>query len=288
MVPVELTKRPFTIDEARRAGLDRWHLEGTSWRRLGPALYVWSGLGDSPVVRLAAAALRLPKDAVFSGLTAAWLHGLDVEPCEPTDVTVPAHAGLSARAGLHLRRATLPHRDVTSQRGLRVTTMERTLADLCVSTDLTEIVVLADAATHQRMTSVRNLSAAANRASGRPGVTTLRRVVELVEPAAESPMESRLRMLLVRSGLPRPVTQKSLHDRWGRFLGRPDLYYPDEKLGLEYDGGIHRSSLVDDNRRQNRLLAEGIRLLRFTAGDIYQRPESVVDQVRVTLARAAA
>jgi very-short-patch-repair endonuclease len=52
---------------------------------------------------------------------------------------------------------------------------------------------------------------------------------------------------------------------------------------LEYDGGVHRDSLADDNRRQNRLINSGYRLLRFTAGDIYQTPDSVVDQVRWAL-----
>ena len=53
----------------------------------------------------------------------------------------------------------------------------------------------------------------------------------------------------------------------GRFLARTDLYYPDHRLTLEYDGGTHRESLVEDNRRQNRLLRAGFRLLRFTASE---------------------
>jgi hypothetical protein len=97
-------------------------------------------------------------------------------------------------------------------------------------------------------------------------------------------MESRLRMVLVLGGLPRPETQTSLHDSKGRFLGRPDLYYPSHRLGLEYDGGTHRISLAEDNRRQNRLLAAGIQLLRFTAGDVLQNPDSVTTQVRGYLA----
>lgn len=70
----------------------------------------------------------------------------------------------------------------------------------------------------------------------------------------------------------------------GRFLGRPDLYYPSHRLAIEYDGSTHRTSLVEDNRRQNRLLAAGIRLLRFTAGDVLHNPESVRTQVRGYLA----
>ncbi len=98
-------------------------------------------------------------------------------------------------------------------------------------------------------------------------------------------METRLRTVLVLAGLPRPQAQVSLHDSRGRFLGRPDLYYPDHRLGLEYDGGIHRTSLAEDNRRQNRLLAAGIRLLRFTAGDVLNNPDSITTQVRTVLSR---
>jgi len=80
-------------------------------------------------------------------------------------------------------------------------------------------------------------------------------------------MEARLRMLLIGAGLPRPQVQVALYDDQGRFLARTDLYYPDHRLALEYDGGTHRESLVEDNRRQNRLLRAGFRLLRFTASE---------------------
>ena len=98
-------------------------------------------------------------------------------------------------------------------------------------------------------------------------------------------METRLRMLLVLNGLPRPGVQVTLRDEKGGFLGRPDLYYPEHRLGIEYDGETHRVSLVQDNRRQNRLLMAGIRLLRFTAADVLRGPDSVVAQVRDMLLR---
>jgi len=69
-------------------------------------------------------------------------------------------------------------------------------------------------------------------------------------------------------------------------LGRVDLYYPSARLILEYDGGNHRDRLAEDNRRQNRLLSAGFRLLRFTAGDIYNEPDVVAAQVRSALAGA--
>jgi very-short-patch-repair endonuclease len=108
------------------------------------------------------------------------------------------------------------------------------------------------------------------------GVAHLRRVLDLAEPASESAMETRLRLVLVLAGLPRPQVQVPLYDERGRFLGRPDLHYPEQRLGLEYDGATHRSSLAEDNRRQNRLQDAGYRLLRFTSVDVNRTPEEVV------------
>src|SRR5207245_1640489 len=81
LVPAELTRKPFTIEEARRAGLRRWHLEGASWRRVGSSTYIWAGLPETPIETLAGALRRLPAGTAFSGLTAAWLHGIGVSPC---------------------------------------------------------------------------------------------------------------------------------------------------------------------------------------------------------------
>jgi very-short-patch-repair endonuclease len=76
----------------------------------------------------------------------------------------------------------------------------------------------------------------------------------------------------------------TVRDRLLRFVGRLDLYYQAQRLGLEYDGATHRETLAEDNRRQNRLLEAGVRLLRFTAGDIFNAPDLVVSQVRTALA----
>jgi hypothetical protein len=282
-LPVELVARPFTLADAIRAGLDRWHLEGANWRRLGPGVYACAGLPDTPQLRLEAARLRLPPTAVFSGLAAAWLHGLDVVACEPIEVTIPKGAGVSARSGLVVRRAAIAPAEIVNLRGMRATSILRTLSDLCIRLSVKEAVVIADMALHSRLTGLADLNSFALSRAQCVGVANLRRVASLADPAAESPMETRLRMVIVLGGLPRPQAQVSLHDGRGRFLGRPDLYYPDHHLGLEYDGGVHRISLAEDNRRQNRLLAAGIRLLRFTAGDVLHNPDSITTQVRAML-----
>jgi very-short-patch-repair endonuclease len=103
-----------------------------------------------------------------------------------------------------------------------------------------------------------------------------------VEPATESPMETRLRMLLVLAGLPRPKVQVPLGDAT-TFLGRADLYYPDHRLVIEYDGATHKESLAADNRRQNLLIRAGYTVLRFTASDVLGFPDGVVALVRSAL-----
>ena len=283
-MPAELTAGPFTLKEAIQAGLDRGHLKGASWRRIGPAVYVWKGLRDAPELRIEAARLRLPSMAIFSGLTAAWLHGLDVEACQPIEVTIPKGSGVSARSGLAVRRDAISPKEVVRVRGKRVTTVLRTLCDLSSRLSVTEAVTVVDMALHAGLVSLDDLEGLCARRTHSFGVARLRRVVRFAEPSAESPMESRLRMVLLLGGLPRPEAQTSVHDSKGRFLGRPDLYYPSHRLGIEYDGGTHRTSLVEDNRRQNRLIAAGIRLLRFTAGDVLHNPDSVKTQVRGYLA----
>ncbi len=96
-------------------------------------------------------------------------------------------------------------------------------------------------------------------------------------------METRLRWLLLQSGLPRPEVQSDLHNARGRFIGRADLYYPESRLVVEYDGTNHRERLVEDNRRQNQLIDAGFRILRFTAADIWNQPEIVETRVRSAL-----
>ncbi len=124
-----------------------------------------------------------------------------------------------------------------------------------------------------------DLNAYVEARAGWSGVAQARRVVEWSEPATESLMESVLRMVLVQAGSPRPEVQHWICDRHGFRLGRVDLWYEQARLAIEYDGEWHRDNLVGDNRRQNLLLDQGIRLLRFTASDVLQRLGAVAAQV---------
>src|SRR6266581_498931 len=129
-VPAELTSRPFTLDEARTAGLSLSALRGKSWQRVGSRLYRWSG-GPADRWNLIDAFRRdLPRSAVFVARTAAWMHRLDVDPANPVQVALPMNCRLITRAGLEVR-----HSDVTRETlevdGIPVTCLHRTLLDLC-------------------------------------------------------------------------------------------------------------------------------------------------------------
>ena len=174
---------------------------------------------------------------------------------------------------MRVRRRKLHESEVVKVGDLGATSVLRTLRDLCSKRSLTEGVVLVDMALHKRLIAAEALR----------GSRALQKAVEHSDAASESPMETRLRMLLVRSGLPRPEAQVNIGNA-DSFAGRVDLYYCANRLGLEYDGGTHRDTLVQDNRRQNLLTNAGVRLLRFTASDIYSTPDLVVERVRAALA----
>jgi very-short-patch-repair endonuclease len=281
-IPPELTKRPFTLEEARAAGLTKSALKGKAWRRLGAELYCLADLRGDPWRLLSAWQRSLSAEAVFTGATAAWLFGLDLTPSDPIEIAVRPDSGIRSRVGLSVRRCDLPPAEVVSVRGLRVTAMPFTLAGLCLQRPAVEALVAIDMAVRAGLTDAAALVRYAEAAKGRPGAGKLRSLAAFAAPA-ESPMETRLRWLLIQAGLPQPEVQTNIHDGKGRFIGRADLYYPAAKLVLEYDGGIHRERLVEDDRRQNLLINAGFRLLRFTAKDVYDRPEVIEAQVRGAL-----
>jgi very-short-patch-repair endonuclease len=278
-IPPQLTKGPFSVEEARRHGVSRAQLLGASWRRLGRGFYAWHEIAEAPMTRLIAAKLRLPEAAVFTGTTAAWLHGLDIPPCSPIEAAVPSSNSTSMLVGVVVRRRRILEAETSIRRGLRVTSAVRTIADLGCRLPLTDAVGLLDAALHCRLVNSGRLRDWASTHTGYRGVRRLKCALGLADPAAESVMETRLRLLLVLAGLPHPRSQVSLRDDFGHFLARPDLYYPDARLAIEYDGATHRESLAADNRRQNRLIDAGYRLLRFTAGDVLDAPAAVVSMV---------
>jgi hypothetical protein len=103
-------------------------------------------------------------------------------------------------------------------------------------------------------------------------------------------MESRLRLVLVDGGLPRPVTQFEVFDGAGFFVARIDLAYREARVGVEYEGDHHRGRGVfaADLRRINALRALDWTILRFSADDVLRHSGRIVAQVRAVLSRLEA
>jgi len=228
---------------------------------------------------------RLPEVAGFSYTTGGWLLGLDLSPVDPIEVTVSSRHVVSTRARAIVHREALLPSEIVRRRGLRVTSPLRTTADLGRRLPLVEAVVAVDMALHAGLVTLDQLTTWVAANSWRRGIARLRRVIELAEPRSESAMESRLRVLLVRARLPRPEAQTPIYESQGLFVARVDLFYPDVRLAIEYDGGTHRERLVQDDRRQNSLLRLGVTLLRYTAPDVLETPQRVALEVRAELAR---
>jgi very-short-patch-repair endonuclease len=235
------------------------------------------------IERLLARRRRMPPEAVFSGHTAAWLHGLDLPPCKPIEVTLPVKSTTSHLTGTRLTRSDFTMDETCEVRGLPATAAARTVADLGRRLTLIEAVVVIDMALRRRLVELDELRCWADQHARYRGCRRLIRALELADGDSESPMETRLRVLLVLDGLPKPLVQVPIYDESGQFIARPDLCYPQQRLVIEYDGATHRESLGGDNRRQNKLVDAGYRVLRFTAGDLIHRPASVVELVRRAL-----
>jgi len=276
-VPDSLKTGPVSRAEMLAAGVSPSQLRGPSWKRIARGIYAWTGLADDRLIDLVGLAHRLPQGCAFSGLTAARVFGLDLDLDQPVEVSAPLGLPLRSTADWRIRHVLLATGDTIRHRGLPVTSPTRTFFDLARVLTRGDAVAALDWALHYRRVLLPKLQSYLEERPRWPGVSRARRALAAADGRSESPMESRLRVILIDGGLPPPETQVWVGDR------RIDMAYRDVKLGIEYDGDTHRERLVEDNRRQNWLVAVGYVLLRFTAADVYHRPAAIVSEVGTQL-----
>lgn len=105
---------------------------------------------------------------------------------------------------------------------------------------------------------------------------------------AESDLETLLCVLIERAGLPAPVLQHRVVVGGRRF--RIDVAYPEQRVAIEGDGfEFHTDHDVFelDRVRQNALVLEGWRVLRFTWRHVCCEQQWVAQQICAALARSA-
>jgi hypothetical protein len=119
----------------------------------------------------------------------------------PVEITVPRTARVRSAGGLAVIRSPLPAGDVASWAGIPVTTPGRTAFDLARRLPLAEAVVAVDAMLAARLLTPADLAVSSARRPRWPGLGRLRKVLLLCDAGAESPQESRLRLILIAGGL---------------------------------------------------------------------------------------
>lgn len=284
---------PFRGSTAVAAGLvTKNELRGPHYQRLFPDVYL--AASDQPpglVTRSEAAYLLVEhRDGVLGGYSAAALLGA---ACAPRGASAEVIVDGSQRGhpGLRVVRAEIAHPDRCLVRGCRVTSPERTAWDLVRRLDLVEGVVVLDALGGLRIPGTSpltwaDLRARREREPGARGCRRLEQALSLADPRAESPMETRLRLLLVRAGLPAPEVQYELLDEHGFAVARFDLAYPDLRLAIEYDGRGHlsREYSFDDRWRDGTTADAGWHTMRFGYDDVMLSRPRTVQLVRNQLA----
>jgi very-short-patch-repair endonuclease len=281
---------PTTRAFIREAGLSERELRHPHVVRLSRDTYLPRALEHDLATRFAAVLMTTPPGAVLSHLSAADAWGLEI-PLRARDdlrvhVTIPEKARAESRVDRRLYRFPLSEDDVVQRWALPVTSPARTWRDLAGILQPPALLAATDQIL-DRLASRADLQGALRRRPSGRGCARARRVLPVADPRAESPMESVLRWLLIEAELPSPELQFVVRDAAGAFIGRADLAWPDQKVLVEFDGDVHRERdvFVNDARRQNRLIAEGWVVLRFTSADVLGRPDEVVAEIRRALKR---
>lgn len=260
-------------------------LRGPRYRRLFPDIYAAVDLKPDLALRSRAAYLWLGGTGVLGGFSSAEIYAARCAPPEAAVEIVVMGKHLRGPPGVLVRRDVLAADERRWYQGVDVTTPVRTAYDLARRGDLTEAVVSLDALAGRfgfAPAEILELSARYPRARGR---RQLAAVVDHAELLSESAMESRLRMLLVLAGLPRPKAQHCVTDHGGRIVAYVDLAYPDRRIAIEYEGEDHfeRERAKRDTRRGTRLVDLGWAVFRYLASDVYSSPERTVGEVREAL-----
>jgi very-short-patch-repair endonuclease len=274
---------PFLGTEAIAAGVLTKHTLLNEHDRLYRNVYLHRSVELTAATRATAAWLWSGRQATLGGLSAAALHGSGyIDPCLPAELF--RRNGKKAD-GILIHRDELFIGEVMSASGVSVTTPARTAFDLGRRGQRTVALIRVDALANATGLVPSHVQLLVDRHPGVRGLVQLREVLDLMDSGAESPQETRTRLVLIDSGLPRPRTQIPV-GRW-----RIDMGYEKFKVGIEYDGPQHWEDEViraRDIEKYAELSARGWVIIRVGAGLLRHRWRVVVERVCAALRQAGA
>ncbi|WP_238396719.1 hypothetical protein [Mycolicibacterium sp. CBMA 234] len=278
---------PFLGSEALAAGLvNRYQLD-TGYDMVHRDVYIPRGAAMTPVDKAVAAWLWSGRRGVAAGLSAAALHGSKwIGADEPAEINQPSRHKTS---GVLLHSDELSDDEICTVRGIRATTPARTAFDLGRQPGIASAVIRVDALLQACDWKLVEVQALIERHRGARGLVQLRRVVELADDGAESPQETRTRLLLTDAGIRPTDTQIEVFGVYGEFVGRIDMGWCRWKVGVQYDGIQHwgdprqRTRDIDQDVEYRNL---GWRMVRVGANLLDYRPRIVIERVWAALAAA--
>jgi hypothetical protein len=174
---------------------------------------------------------------------------------------------------------TLDPRDVTTRKGIPVTTVARMFVDLTDTLTPHQLANVMHEADYRKRFSLANTREAMARANGRQKLWVLETALALDASGSagtKSPHEDAFLTLLQFAGIPEP--RVNMH-----VLGEEvDCQWPDRRLVVEIDGSGHgrARSERDDARRDKALREAGWKVLRFSGDEIERRPAEVIARLR--------
>jgi hypothetical protein len=258
---------PFIGSEAIRAGRLTPYALRSRFVAMYPDVYIAKNAEINAISRAKAGVLWTRRQGVAAGRSAAALHRARfVSADRPAQVL---WSNRRAPRGIEVWSDQVADDEIVLIDGVRATTSARTAFDIACRYPLDKAVAAIDAlarATHLKVADVELLAA---RYKGRRGIRQALAVLDLVDPGAESPKETWLRLLVIRHGFPRPQTQIPIFDKYGSRVAVPDMGWEDRKLALDYDGEHHRDPLQfnKDIRRHDNMTELGWTDIRVTSLD---------------------
>lgn len=229
---------PIVGSEAlRQRKLTRYQLR-TEFRAIYPDIYLARHVAPSLRMRSEAAWLWTRRRGVLAGPAAAALHGANwIDEDEPVELI---WSNQHAPIGIVTRSQRLRDNEITCVAGLPVTTVARTAFDLSCRLTTGEAVARLDALMRATPFSVEEVLLVTKGHPRARGLQRLREALPLVDPAAASPKETWLRLLIVNAGLPTPETQIPVVMHY-RTVALLDMGWERFKVAVEYDGDQHRT-----------------------------------------------
>lgn len=277
-------RQPFRRAAAIEHGITDQRLRSTDFRQIYRGVHVAASVPVTPVLRARSALLIAPEGTVLSHESAARLWGGVVPESASVQVTVPRAARFS-RSGIRVRHGEVDT-DTVVRQGVSVTTALRTFQDLTATLGLLDLVILGDSLVKARQVTPAQLIAACATMRGRDAAIA-QRAAALVRTAVASPMETRVRVLMVLAGLPEPVIDHQLSHPDGTLRYRLDLSYPQCRLAIEYDGAHHDQvgQRGPDLVRREELEGEGWVFVVVVAAHLLGDPAGVLARVVAAMER---